>query len=143
MTDKKWPECQTTHPECVIVWRVNENTSDEFSVENHYSVEESDSVGTGMGAADAHYTRTDIAEARIAELQARIVQLEESAIGGYEDGWHALRNERDALRARIEDAPKVIIRHVAGEPMSMRGYHSGTEDLHGKRVALVPLGDDE
>src|SRR5690625_4053400 len=128
MSEKKWPKCQTTHPECVLVWRVNENTSNEFSVENHYSVEESDSVGTGMGAADAHYTRTDIAEGRLDDL---------------EDAIAALRKERDALRARIEDAPKVIIRHVAGEPMSMRGYHSGTEDLHGKRVALVPLGDDE
>lgn len=34
-------------------------------------------------------------------LRAELLRMHESAVGGYEDGWHALRNERDALKAEL------------------------------------------
>lgn len=34
----------------------------------------------------------------VQQRDAEIAELHKSAMGGYEDGWHALRNERDALR---------------------------------------------
>lgn len=59
----------------------------------------------------------------------------------------AVTEERDALRARIEGAPVLsVIEHahlVAGERIT--GIHDAQAFpyLAGKRVALVPLGDDE
>lgn len=113
-------------------------------------------------------------------LQARIAQLEQSALTGYEDGWHALRNERDALkaenaqlrdvladrdmdremaarsklelieanrqlealRARIEDAPIAWWDPEEG-PLSVSSLFNRQLTDGCKRVALVPLGDDE
>jgi hypothetical protein len=62
----------------------------------------------------------EMAEARVAELEAennalkvrresyyylenKVVELEASALSGYEDGWHKLRMERDALKARVAE----------------------------------------
>lgn len=33
---------------------------------------------------------------------AEIARLRKAALGGYEDGWHKLRNERDELQAELE-----------------------------------------
>ena len=105
MSEKQWPKCQAEGSETIIAWDDDVVGSREW--EPFYG-----HLSSGEETV-TQYTRTDIAEARIATLeaerdalQARIAQLEESAIGGYEDGWHALRNERDALRARIDGAPR-------------------------------------
>jgi chromosome segregation ATPase len=37
----------------------------------------------------------------IETLRSRVAELESSALGGYEDGWHKLRSERDTLKARV------------------------------------------
>lgn len=39
--------------------------------------------------------------AELRRLEQENTELRKSALGGYEDGWHALRNERDALKAEL------------------------------------------
>lgn len=67
------------------------------------------------------------------QVTAENALLHESALGGYEDGWHALRNERDALRAMIDGAPLVRVRGKVGEVCMLPVSH----DFCGKRVRLV------
>lgn len=54
--------------------------------------------GQAGGNRDDAY---DVIEAELLRLAGENAQLHESAQGGYEDGWHALRNERDTLRAEL------------------------------------------
>src|SRR5690625_3965864 len=127
MSEKEWPKCQTTAPEHIVAHSHSTPETKFCNVSNAWDLP---ARMDQLELPGAHYTRTDIAEARIAELQARIAQLEESALTGYEDGWHALRNERDALRAGIEGAP--VVHDVTGR----LGFG-------GRGVALVLLGGDE
>lgn len=142
MSEKQWPKCQAEGSETIIAWDDDVVGSREW--EPFYG-----HLSSGEETV-TQYTRTDIAEARIATLeaerdalQARIAQLEESAIGGYEDGWHALRNERDALRARIEGAQ--IFQFSSRARIDCAGLAEVFVpcEVLGKRVALVPLRDDE
>src|SRR5690625_417297 len=77
-------------------------------------------------------------KARIAELERENTRLREQLDAGTEAGWHALRNERDALRARINDAP-----HINFDDHDVVGFMDEDDPdrvrLIGKRVALVVL----
>jgi hypothetical protein len=78
---------------------------------------------TVMDELKAERKRAEAAEAKVEELEAlrteaiklwyeeqgrrqaaesRLAELEASALTGYEDGWHALRNERDDLKSKLE-----------------------------------------
>lgn len=158
--NEKWPEHQKQAP--VNLW-AERNTQ----VPERFGLWAATSIEPDADLPLVKYTRTDIAEARIAELEAernslRVMlkekhdwntdllaenaRLQEQLHAGTEAGWHALRNERDALRSRIEDAPTLsVIGHehlVAGEQITGIHDEKTFPDLAGKRIALVRLDDE-
>src|SRR5690625_1303475 len=102
---KQWPKCQTTAPEHIVAH--HDSTLDEPFC-NAANAWDSPERMSAIGLHGAKYTRTYLAEARIAELERENARLQKQLDAGTEAGWHALRNERDELRARIEDAPSRI-----------------------------------
>lgn len=72
------------------------------------------------------------------ELRAENARLQAQLDAGTEAGWHALRNERDALHARIKDAPvgRVSVSGDYIQPLVVL-----PPSMKGKRVALVVLND--
>jgi hypothetical protein len=68
-----------------------------------------------------------------------IDRLQEQLHAGTEVGWHALRNERDALRARIEAAPVVTVGRLS---MFETGLVYVPVEMNGKRVRLVVEDDN-
>jgi uncharacterized protein YhaN len=40
--------------------------------------------------------------------EAKVAELEASALTGYEDGWHKLRSERDELKAKLADIAGLV-----------------------------------
>lgn len=84
------------------------------------------------------YTRTDIAEARIAELEAECKRLRNAVAFARQERDQA-EWKRDALQRQIDGADCI-----------QRSYHAAYNNAvifdamsSGKRVALVVLGDDE
>lgn len=123
MTDKQWTKCQLTAPETTTVQH-HGRAGEDFrrTLTGRQQLPQS----APMKLPAVYYTRTDIAEARIAELEA----------------------ERDALQRRIDAAPSVEItacNQIAGA--SDFDYGDMTEAVAklkpGQRVALVMLGDDD
>lgn len=92
--------------------------------------------------------------AHLLSLARENAELHKSALGGHEDGRHALRNERDALKAelaklkaRIAEAPVVTVcRQIDTSGDGDTGKLPPRDDLPadyiGKRVALVKLEDE-
>lgn len=115
MTGNKWPNRQATAPEIIRVYPHWEQHGDNWDESNCHIAEDWGLDGGSQKAKEFMYTRTDIAEGRLDDL---------------EDAIAALRKERDALRARIEDAQ--VVHDVTGK----LGFV-------GRDVALVALGDDE
>jgi len=77
---------------------------------------------------------------RIAELERENARLQEQLDAGTEAGWHALRNERDALRNRIDDAPSSFVVDVCGGGAQIN--INPPRSWIGKRVALVVMEDE-
>lgn len=85
----------------------------------------------------------DTIRAELLRLARENAELHESAMGGYEDGWHALRNERGALRtelaklkARIAEAPVAMLVHGNGDLLVAVSAEHPT-DWAGKTVRLL------
>jgi hypothetical protein len=63
-------------------------------------------------ACDADWTPGEVyrLRAELTTLRTKLAELHESALTGYEDGWHALRNERDALKAELAQSRETVKR---------------------------------
>jgi|GEM_PF-6658532 len=165
MTDTKWPKCQPNLKVCTRI-SVPEST---------VRFPGTDDPDAGVWSrqvtvSDAHrerpghvnYTRTDIAEARIAELEAERDTLlrdcweacggkgpdssDDELVGTIDTmrvGIERLRAQRDALRARIEDAPSRIAEMGAWDVAPQKAFLSAIlpQSYAGKRVALVVKND--
>lgn len=139
MTDKQWPKCLRVYPH----W---EQSGNGFDQENCHIAEPWDLASRDdLSPKEAKYTRTDIAEARIAELEKRLTDATEALdaarieINDANDqlarilpSESRLREDRDALQRRIDQAPTLTVEQID------QTLQFATSEV-GKRVALVVL----
>lgn len=163
MTDKQWPKCLRVYP----YW---EQSGDGFDQENCHIAEPWDLASRDdLSPKEAKYTRSDIAESYIAELETELQHYRTTTQATIVDDhgapryYHArsydaikrdceemrtfvakLANERNALQRRIDEAPSVEItkcNQIAGA--SDFDYGDMTEAVAklkpGQRVAVVVL----
>lgn len=160
MIDKKWPKCQTDGHEKVFVapgamWSDNHGRHVKVAFIDR---DTHDDIAAGIENRwhAAEYTRTDIAEARIAELEAERDTLlrdcweacggkgpdssDDELVGTIDTmrvGIERMRAQRDALRARIDDAPKAYAYgDSSGDPMIVC-----PDRLRHSTIALVEVND--